>query len=326
MLIDKVNLRGGAGSLGFSALSPRRLGYRLEQRVLWPLGIWIAALASAGCGASSRDPGPEVASSELAANQAQDQRILVQSDFERVVLQGNSSATRAATALARYCPGYIGDETSFYLRVERDATLRLSARPTEDPQLDLMLAVMAPDGTTLCVDDADGIHPRVESAMNPGEYRIWVGGYEKDTTGAFTLEVVDMIKQLPQGPDPSPIPDGTYGGLSLSSGTGPGSLKGRAGGVRDANNVGPGCAGFLASKPDHVIFLEEAMRLQVSARGNGADLVLVLQSANGRVLCNDDAEGLSPHLEDELQAGAWNVYVGTFRPAQYPEYVLRVSR
>lgn len=297
----------------------------MVNRFSW-LGLCAAALVHSGCGASSTDGVDEASSSGASVAEVSGQRVVLGADFQRNVLTGTSSATRSATALAKHCPGFVGEDTSLFLRVEREITVGLSARPVDDPNLDLVLAMMAPDGATLCVDDAEGMHPKLETTLSPGEYRVWVGGYEQNKVGSFTLEISDILKELPQGPAPSTIPDGTYGGLSIPPSSGPGSLRGRAGGVREAKEVGSGCVGFIASKPDHILFVEETQRLQVSARGNDQDLVLVLQSAEGRVICNDDAEGLSPHLEDELQAGVWNVYVGTFRPALYPDYVLRVSR
>lgn len=253
-------------------------------------------------------------------------RVLVDAAFEKANLTGAALATRPASAIASYCRGYIGTDANFFLRVEREATLSIFARPSDDPELDLVMVVVSPDGKALCVDDADGIHPRLEGTFLPGEYRVLVGAYEEGKSGAVHIEVSDALKVLPSGPAPTPLSEGTYGGLSLPAAVGPGHLRGRAGGVREASTVGPGCVGFIASKPDHVLFVEEPMRLQISARGNDTDLALVLQSADGRVICNDDADGLNPQLEDEFQSGVWNVYVGTWRPAQYPDYVLRVSR
>lgn len=252
--------------------------------------------------------------------------INVEEGFEVERVEGVAGAQRALATMRRECAGFIGDAPDLYLRVTDERVLRLQATPTDDHNADLVLAAMSNSGTVLCSDDADGLDPRLESRFSPGQYRVWVGAYAKGERPAYALTVADVLRDLPEGPEPQQVKGGAYGGLSIAPDTGPGSLRGRGGGTREAHVIGPGCVGFVAMVPDHVLILEHAMRLRVSARATDADLVLLLRDSDGRVLCNDDADGRNPELYEELEAGTWSVYVGSYAPSHYPEYVLRVSR
>lgn len=252
--------------------------------------------------------------------------INVEGDFESERVEGVAGSQRALATMRRECAGFIGDAPDLYLRVTDERVLRLRATPTEDHNADLVLAAMSNSGTVLCSDDADGLDPRLESNFAPGQYRVWVGAYAQGEQPTYALTVADVLRDLPEGPEPQQIKGGAYGGLSIAPDTGPGSLRGRGGGTREAHVIGPGCVGFIGMVPDHVLTLEHAMRLRVSARATDADLVLLLRDSDGRVLCNDDADGRNPEIYEELGAGTWSVYVGSYEPSHYPEYVLRVSR
>ena len=252
--------------------------------------------------------------------------INVEEDFEMERVEGVAGSQRALATMRRECAGFIGDAPDLFLRVTDERVLRLQATPTEDHNADLVLAAMSNSGTVLCSDDADGLDPRLESRFSPGQYRIWVGAYAQGEEPVYALTVADVERDLPEGPEPQQIKAGAYGGLAIAPDTGPASLRGRGGGTREAHVIGPGCVGFIAMAPDHILTLEHAMRLRVSARATDADLVLLLRDSEGRVLCNDDADGRNPEIYDELEAGTWSVYVGSYEPSHYPEYVLRVSR
>lgn len=252
--------------------------------------------------------------------------VNVMDDFEREEVSGRAEAKRPIATMRPECMGFIGDDPDVYLHVAKDRVLRLQAAPTDDANADLVMAVMSNSGTVLCSDDADGINPRIEASFAPGQYRVWIGAFEQEKSHAFTLSVDDVLKDLPEGPAPTTSQDGAFGGLIVRPDSGPGTLRGRGGGTREANTLGPGCVGFIGMRPDHVLTLENAMRLRISARATDADLVLLLQDSQGRVLCNDDADGRNPALFEEMNAGTWNVYVGSYAPSHYPEYVLRVSR
>lgn len=281
---------------------------------------------AAGCQRNTPERGDEAGQVDREDAMGVAATINVMEDFEAEEIQGRSQAKRALKTMRPECAGFIGDEPDLFIHVSEERVLRLQASPVDDPNADLVMAAMSNSGTVLCSDDADGLNPRIESAFSPGQYRVWVGAFEEGKEQSFQVRVSDVLLELPDGPVPSSIDGGAFGGLSVSAETGHGTLRGRGGGTREANTIGPGCVGFIGMQPDHVLRLESAMRLRVTARATDADLVLLLQDSQGRVLCNDDADGRNPALFEDMGAGVWNVYVGSYAPSHYPEYVLRVSR
>lgn len=287
---------------------------------LWMAGL-IAACQGKGRGVEEA-PSPSSSDERTGVSAT----INVFEDFEGESIEGYSESRRALRTMRPECAGHIGEEADLFLHVQEERVLRLQANPVNDDNADLVLAAMSSSGLVLCSDDADGLNPRLESRFTPGQYRVWVGSFEEGKSQSFALHVTDVLKDVPEGPAPVPIDGGEFGGFAVRPDTGAGSLRGRAGGTREANAIGPGCVGFIGMRPDHVLTLESAMRLRVSARATDADLVLLLQDSQGRVLCNDDADGRNPALFEEMGAGTWNVYVGSYAPSHYPEYVFRVSR
>lgn len=254
------------------------------------------------------------------------QSLNVLEGFQHASVQGYIGNARELAELGDGCVGVASEQTSVHLYVEKDTTLRLRAQPVERDESDLVMAIQSEQGGVLCSDDFDGLNPQIDTHFEAGQYKVWVGTFDASTGTQFELLVEDALHDLPQGPEPEAIDAGSYGGLSLVEGTGPGRLIGRAGGTRKAMDIGPGCVGFIGMRPDHVLVIAQDMHLHIAAHAADADLVLLLQDAQGRVLCNDDADGTNPALNEKIDAGTWNVYVGTYAPSSYPEYVLRVSR
>lgn len=254
------------------------------------------------------------------------QSLNVLEGFRTESVQGYVGNAQRLDLLGDGCVGVASTQPSVHLYVANDSTLRVHARPLESEDADLVMAIQSEGGGVLCSDDVDGLNPKIDTHFEAGQYKLWVGTFEDDPHTEFELHVEDALHGLPKGPEPQPIDAGTYGGLSLGDDTGPGRLIGRAGGTRQASDIGPGCVGFIGMRPDHVLTLSETVRLRIAAHAADADLVLLLQDGQGRVFCNDDAEGANPALHEEMDAGTWNVYVGTYAPSSYPEYVLRVSR
>lgn len=254
------------------------------------------------------------------------QSLNILDGFQQESLQGYVGNARQLADLGDGCVGVASRQTSVHLYVAEDRTLRVHARPVEPKDADLVMAIQSEAGGVLCSDDVDGLNPQIDTHFEAGQYKIWIGTFEDAGDTKFDLRIEDVLHELPKGPEPRPIDAGTYGGLSLPADTGPGTLTGRAGGTRQASDVGPGCVGFVGMRPDHVLTLNESMHLHIAAHAADADLVLLVQDREGRVFCNDDAEGTNPAVSEKMDAGTWNVYVGTYAPSSYPEYVLRVSR
>lgn len=224
------------------------------------------------------------------------------------------------------CVGWATPQPSVHLYVEEARALKLHATPQRKDAADLVMAIQSDQGGVLCSDDIDGLNPVLETHFDAGAYKVWIGAHKDPSDDAFTLHIEDAFHALPQGDAPQEIHAGTYGGLRIPEDTGPAQLTGSAGGTRKATEIGPGCDGVIAMRPDHVLTLRQDMELSVSARAADGDLVLLLEHDSGKVLCNDDAQGANPAIRETMDAGTWNVYVGTFAPSSYPEYVLRVSR
>lgn len=91
--------------------------------------------------------------------------------------------------------------------------------------------------------------------------------------------------------------------------------RGRAGGPRDAEHIDPSCRGHIAAEPNHILKVDAVVPdLRVLASIHGGDATLLIELANGGVLCNDDSEGLNPIVAGHLPIGRHRVFVGTYSP------------
>jgi hypothetical protein len=87
--------------------------------------------------------------------------------------------------------------------------------------------------------------------------------------------------------------------------------RGVAGGPMPAASMAEFCAGYLPEQPSVLLKVEpglSGLRILVHTQG---DATLVVQLANGRILCNDDSEGLNPIIEG-IPPGRHRVWVGTY--------------
>ncbi|MDQ3038039.1 MAG: hypothetical protein M3Y87_36930, partial [Myxococcota bacterium] len=88
--------------------------------------------------------------------------------------------------------------------------------------------------------------------------------------------------------------------------------RGTGGGPIDAASIDGSCIGYITSEPTFVMKLDGAvpdLRVLVHMQG---DATLVVQLADGSVLCNDDSEGLDPIVEGRFPPGRHRVWVGTY--------------
>jgi len=193
-------------------------------------------------------------------------------------------------------------------------TLRLTARSATD----VTLAVVDPQGTWHCNDDAEGLMPVVEIPSAPrGRYAVWVGTFGSPG-GAATL-----IAGAPAGPadlDPMGTAQVT---TSLQSGFGASQRWSvRAGGLDavPSDLVGPSdemyCGGFVdAARPTARVRYSGQGRLTTYVTAPDADPVLVVRTPDGRWLCDDDSgEGLNSAISvADAPAGEYAVWAGSFR-------------
>ena len=90
-----------------------------------------------------------------------------------------------------------------------------------------------------------------------------------------------------------------------------------SGGTLNASTMGygAGCRGFITAKPDVIVkYTNPQERLRFFVRA-GADTTLLINAADGRWYCNDDASsgGKNPMVNiPNPAAGQYDVWVGSF--------------
>jgi len=122
---------------------------------------------------------------------------------------------------------------------------------------------------------------------------------------------------------------GEYGDATLGTAFTSLTLRGRAGGPRDASTLDPRCSGNIEreAQPGHILAVLEPspLTLAVTPEGTGVvDTTLVVADADGNVRCADDDASLDAALADMFEPGAYRVWVGTTGNAAIP-YTLTVT-
>ena len=194
---------------------------------------------------------------------------------------------------------------------------------------DATMAVSRSDGTWACDDDTDALLPVVGLAGAPaGRYAVWIGSF------AEAPDVVDAPRVVLYAgpPPPPPVLDASAqpaAGTVLAEGgfverRGAIDLSVRAGGPDEAARIDLGatpdppdhCTGYIdAGQPTAAIdYRADGGTGALAVRASAAeDLVLVVRTPGGQVLCNDDAEGSDPAVGlEEPASGTYTVWVGTF--------------
>jgi hypothetical protein len=116
--------------------------------------------------------------------------------------------------------------------------------------------------------------------------------------------------------------------LSIQPGFQPDPIirHGMGGGDIPADTLIDDCPGFVAAQPSLVLKLDRpipALRVLVHMQD---DAILVVQLENGRVLCNDDSDGLDPSIETSFPAGRHRIWVGTYSDMSAPaRYILGLT-
>lgn len=87
--------------------------------------------------------------------------------------------------------------------------------------------------------------------------------------------------------------------------------RGPGGGPVSAEAIHPDCRGYITAEPSYLLKVDAAMTLRLLVHMQG-DATLVVQLADGRVMCNDDSEGLDPIVEGAFPPGRHRVFVGTY--------------
>lgn len=107
----------------------------------------------------------------------------------------------------------------------------------------------------------------------------------------------------------------------------PAEVIGTAFGTIPASVFCEGTPGFVTAEPDFILTLERPReRLTVTAE-SAADLILVVEKADGTRVCNDDGpEGLNPVITmTNVAPGRYRIWVGVFSAPTIADYTLRLS-
>lgn len=145
--------------------------------------------------------------------------------------------------------------------------------------------------------------------------------------GAALAQQKGAPQQAQQFPDWRAQP--RYATINLRSGfePDPREVQVEAGGNRDANGVGPDCAGWIDfSKPDvDLNYTAGQYPLYISVTAN-TDTTLVMNDSAGNWICNDDMDGVNPGIVIQRPvSGNYNIWIGTYDRGSPQRAVLRIS-
>jgi hypothetical protein len=229
-----------------------------------------------------------------------------------------------------YCPGYGQFDAADAVLTLDQATDRFSVFALSDR--DLTMAVVGPDGTVICNDDAFDLNPGVTiDGAQAGDYQIFVGGYSQGGTGSYDLFASAGAPAFSDAVLDLNAPPRAGSGVFDIDAAGQGQLL--ATGPVMANDsmemlpVGGFCPGYSdVSAPDFVMTLDESQPMISLYARSQTDLVLAVRAPDGSWLCNDDNFDLNPGLSFEnAEAGDYMVFVGAYNPGAMGTYNLYAS-
>jgi hypothetical protein len=248
---------------------------------------------------------------------------------------------------------YLGDECRGFASPSPDLRLQLDEAvgdlsviffAMEDA--DATLIVNTPDGQWHCNDDMEdgSIDPGLwfpEASV--GQYDIWVGSYNNDEwiDGVLTIyngtldastDVDDDFSDSSAGLDWSNDP--FAGSVSLQAGfvPDPHVIDVVSGGSVDvaAGDYGAACTGYAATAPDLRLNWSgdsSTLRIMFEADDSSEDTTLIINTADGRWLCDDDGRsGLDPLVEiSSPSAGQYDIWVGSYQAGEYISGKIKIT-
>jgi serine protease Do len=262
-------------------------------------------------------------------------------DPQETVLTSGGNLDVASMSLGPDCRGFA--------TAAPDLNVRLSAPSSflriffEGAGQDATLIINKPDGSWVCNDDAVGRDPMIDFNGAPaGLYNVWVGSYNASDRIRGKLKITELRTVRPGGgaAPPSPPPSSTTAGPGAGGGSlnvsarpnfgertvAPGftpdplTIDVTSGGGIDASrsNAGPACTGWVTAAPDFNLRLSGAtsfLRFYVNGVAGNGDTTLIVNTADGRWLCNDDSYGgVNPTVDiPNAPPGLYNVWVGSYR-------------
>lgn len=303
--------------------------------------LLVGSILLTGCSRGATDNSEEGAEPVVEEIQeGSDGDLTLGAAFDGAELTGMAGGPQDARDFGAGCTGFVleGEVGNHRFIVEEDQALTLVAAPQGLGVMDLMMAIRLPDGTWTCADDSNDLNPNIARMFLSGEYNIFIGTHT-DASAPYHLTIRAGIYApdpiVLGGRFPAPITDGepaerttegTYGGLVFGIDSAHAVLTGQAGGSRAASDLSPGCSGWIAQVPDHVVDLTEQTELMFRIR-SAADTTLFIEGPRGLKSCADDEDGLNPVIRGTMLPGRYRIYVGTYEELETTaEYTLGVSR
>ena len=85
--------------------------------------------------------------------------LIVGPAFSNATLRGTVHGVTPLSEHAPDCPGVTSPLARHVIEIQRQTGLTLTARPIGTGMMDLSIALLGPEGTTLCVDDGATLDP-----------------------------------------------------------------------------------------------------------------------------------------------------------------------
>lgn len=258
-------------------------------------------------------------------------------DPHTVDIQAGGQVDVGEAGYGASCTGYASQSPDYRLNWSGSTDgLRIYFEPDNAGQ-DATLIINSSDGEWLCNDDAnsDTLNPAISlDGQDEGRFDIWVGRYSQGELMPGTL----YISELPDGMD-SEFLSGLFSDESGSSGLDwsatanygeielsayfapdPHQISVRAGGSVDVSAQGypDDCAGYASRAPDLSLRWEgrtDDLSLYFVADDASEDTTLIVNTATGEWVCNDDAHMLTLNPQVFLgnsTEGRFDIWVGTY--------------
>ena len=123
----------------------------------------------------------------------------------------------------------------------------------------------------------------------------------------------------------SPQSPPAYGAAPLALNR-PTALRGVAGGPVSLSSVDGGCLGYAQPMPSHILNVSPGTSQVRLGAVSDTDTTLMVQTPDGRILCDDDGgDGLNPLLDFAASPGQYRVWVGSYSPSTGGPYNLEAT-
>jgi hypothetical protein len=148
------------------------------------------------------------------------------------------------------------------------------------------------------------------------------------TNGDAARAIADVVVEPAKGLDPYAHSPSRFGVVPLYAGfiPDPRVVGGVAAGEVPASSVHRKCRGWISAAPDYLLGAQTAfMELYVVARSR-RDVLLVIRTPDGAVLCNDNRPGTrDPMIRAPFPIGASQIWVGVHEEGARATYRLGFS-